>query len=272
MCELMKLSTSGYYSWIKRPESVRAQENRTLIVEIKAVHKKSRETYGSPRVHDALIKKNISCSKNRVARLMNKNNIKSVHSKRFKAQTTDSRHEYAVAENILNRDFTATAPNQKWVGDITYVWTSEGWVYLATVMDLFSRKVIGWSVSRSPDAELVCRAFKQAAFRRGKPRDFIYHSDRGSQYAGLDFRRLLKSFNVTLSMSRKGNCYDNGVIESFFHTLKVELIHRYKFESRTDARSAIADYIENFYNSFRTHSSIGYCSPCDFEDNFRDAA
>jgi transposase InsO family protein len=272
MCKILELSRSGYYSWLKRSESARAKENRSLVVEIAAVHKKSRETYGSPRIHDELIKKNVKCSKNRVARLMNKNHIKSVHSKRFKPQTTDSKHQYQVPENILDQDFTATAPNQKWVGDITYIWTSEGWLYLAVVLDLFSRKVVGWSVSKSPDAELVCNAFMMAEIRRGKPKNFIYHSDRGSQYASLPFRDLLQTFNVTLSMSRKGNCYDNAVIESFFHTLKVELVHRCKFVFRTAARRQIADYIENFYNTFRSHSSIGYCSPCNFEDNFRAAA
>jgi len=272
MCKILEVSHSGYYSWIKRPESRREGKNRALVVEIKAVYKKSRETYGSPRIYDALVKKNLNCSENRVARLMSKNHIKSVHSKKFKPQTTDSNHGLSVPKNLLEQNFTATAPNQKWVGDMTYIPTSEGWLYLATVIDLFSRKVIGWSVSRSPNAELVCSAFRQAAFRRGSPRDFIYHSDRGSQYASLSFRELLNDFNVTLSMSRRGNCYDNAVIESFFHTLKVELVHRYKFGFRSEARSAIADYIENFYNTFRTHSSIGYCSPCAFEDKFKVAA
>lgn len=272
MCKILKISRPGYYAWLKRPESLRSKENVSLVVKIKAKHKQSRETYGSPRIHDALKKEGLQCGQNRVARLMHKEGIKSVHSKRFRAQMTDSNHQFPVADNLLEQDFEATRPNEKWVGDITYIWTSEGWLYLAFILDLFSRKVVGWATSRSPDAELVCRALEMAVFRRGKPNNLVYHSDRGSQYASFEFRRRLKALGITLSMSRKGNCYDNAVAESFIHTLKVELVNRNKFTTRWAARTFIADYIEEFYNTNRAHSTIGFCSPTDFEANFKSVA
>ena len=272
MCKVLKVSRAGYYAWCKRPESRRRKENRSLVVRIKAAHAKSRQTYGSPRIHDALKKSGIECSKKRVARLMHEEGVISVHHKRFKPQTTNSKHEFPVSANVLDRQFSSTRPNEKWVGDITYIWTDEGWLYLATIIDLFSRRVIGWATSSSPSAELACRALEMAVFRRGKPSDLVYHSDRGVQYASLEFRRRLKALSITSSMSRKGNCYDNAVAESFFHTLKVELIHRHKFSTKWSVRTLLADYIEEFYNTNRAHSTIGYCSPVDFEKAFRSAA
>jgi putative transposase len=269
MCEIFNISRAGYYAWRKRPECARTGKNVALMVHIKTKYAKSRETYGSPRIYDALKKDGVLCSENRVARLMRLKGIKSVHCKRFRAFATDSNHEYPVADNLLDQNFTATGPNQKWVGDITYIWTTEGWLYLATILDLFSRKVIGWATSRSPSAELACRALEMAVFRRGKPTNLVYHSDRGSQYASSDFRSRLNALGITPSMSRRGNCYDNAVAESFFHTLKVELVHRYKFINRADARTMLADYIEEFYNTNRAHSTLGNCSPVDFEANFK---
>lgn len=272
MCKVLEVSSSGFYAWCKRPESLRLKQNRALVTKIKAIHAQSRETYGSPRVWDRLQKQGLQCSRTRVARLMNKAGIRSVHRSKFKPQTTDSKHTNPIACNVLEQDFKATAPNQKWAGDITYIKTSQGWLYLAVVLDLYSRKVIGWAMSSSPNAALVCKAFDMAVFRRRKPRAFIFHSDRGSQYASFKFRNRLKQLNITCSMSRKANCYDNSVVESFFHTLKVEHVHRYKYASREIARKLIADYIEEFYNTNRAHSTLGYCSPVEFEDKFKHAA
>ncbi len=201
---------------------------------------------------------------------MKKSRFFSVHckAKRKVIITTDSRGNKAIAENLLNRDFKASVPNEKWVGDITFIWTDEGWLYLATVIDLFSRKIVGYAMSSNIDAELACRAFKVALMRRKNIKELIYHSDRGSVYGSLAFRELLISNNISPSMSRKGDCYDNAVAESFFHTLKVELITQHKYSSRKSAMISIVDWIEYFYNSRRSHSSLGYCSPNEFEDNF----
>ena len=272
MCKILKISRPGYYAWLKRPESPRKRENTALVVQIKAEHARSRQTYGSPRIHDALQKEGVACSENRVARLMRQEGVKSVHSKRFKPQGTDSNHEFPVADNLLEQNFKASRPNEKWVGDITYIWTKEGWLYLAVIIDLFSRKVIGWAISYSPSAELACRALEMAVIRRGRPTNLVYHSDRGSQYASFEFRRRLKALGIVLRMSRKGNCYDNAVAESFFHTLKVELVNRQPFICRWAARTLLADYIEEFYFTNRSHSAIGFCSPVDFELRFRSAA
>ena len=272
MCKVLLVSRSGFYAWCRRPESARSCQDRGLVAHIRARHVKSRETYGSPRIYKALREAGIQCSEKRVARLMRREDIKSVHRRRFKPQCTDSNHEFPVAENLLGQDFTASAPNQKWVGDITYIWTKEGWLYLAVILDLFSRKVVGWATSISPSAELACRALEMAVARRGRPLNLVYHSDRGSQYASFEFRRRLKALGIVPSMSRKGNCYDNAVAESFFHTFKVEFVNRYGFSSRWAVRTLVADYIEEFYNTNRAHSTLGYCSPVDFELKFRTAA
>jgi len=268
----MNVSRAGYYAWRRRPECARDRANDALAVRIKAQDAASRETYGSPRIHDALKKEGVRRSQNRVARIMRTKGIKSVHSKRFKPQGIDSSQAFPVADNLLNQDFTATAPNQRWVGDITYIWTKEGWLYLATILDLLSRKVIGWATSRAPSAELGCRALEMAVFRRGKPTDLVYHSDRGSQYASSEFRRRLQALGITPRMSRRSNCYDNAVAESFFQTLKVELVHRLQFATTWAARTALADYIQELYNTNRSHSTLGYCSPVDSERSFGAAA
>jgi putative transposase len=262
MCRVLGVERSSYYAWRRRPVCDRAVADGVLLAKIRKIFVSSRETYGSPRVHAALRSKGILCSEKRVARLMRQNGLISVRRRKFRPQTTDSNHEHPIAENLLARDFTASAPNQRWVGDITYLWTAQGWLYVAVIIDLFSRKVVGWASSASLNSELACRALDMAIFRRGKPKDLVYHSDRGVQYASLVFRQRLKSYGVTPSMSRKGNCWDNAVAESFFDTFKVEFVHRYKFTSRESAR---IDFIEEFYNVNRIHSSLGFFSPAEFE-------
>lgn len=265
MCEVLDVSRAGYYAWLKRPASARERANAILDEQISKVFAESRETYGSPRVHSALKKQGVKCGENRVARRMQKNALISVRRRKYRPQTTDSNHDLPVAENLLDQEFTATEPNQRWVGDITYIWTAQGWLYLAVILDLFARRVVGWATSAAPTAELACRAMEMAVVRRGKPRDLVYHSDRGVQYASSKFRHALSAAGITPSMSRKGNCYDNAVAESFFDTLKVELVHRYKFLNRTIARMLLIDYIEEFYNVNRIHSTLGCFSPAEYE-------
>jgi transposase InsO family protein len=237
-----------------------------LSIEIRSLYEESRKTYGSPRIHQALRKRGVRCSKKRVERLMRKEGLISVHRKRFRPTTTNSRHSLPVAANLLQQDFSAQCCNQKWVGDITYIPTAEGWLYLAVILDLYSRKVVGWATGANIDAELVCQAFRVARLRRHAPKRLVYHSDRGSQYASFKFQRLLMEAETMPSMSRRGNVYDNAVAESFYHTLKVELVHRNRYDSRAEAKASIAEYIEQFYNPERLHSSIGYCSPNQFEN------
>lgn len=245
-----------------------ATARKELGVVIEKVFIDSRKSYGAVRVHDQLVKKNIvEYSVKQVRRLMRDLGLFSVHCRRQRKviTTTDSGGNSAIAKNLLEQDFTATAPNQKWVGDITYIWTNEGWLYLATVIDLFSRKIVGYALGDHIDAQLACKAFKMALLRRPQAQELIYHSDRGTVYGSLAFRELLALNNITPSMSRKGNCYDNAVAESFFHTIKVELIFQNEYKLKISAIFSICEWIENFYNTTRTHSSLGYCSPVDFE-------
>jgi putative transposase len=265
MCEILEISRSGYYARKDRGESKRNRSNRRILVEIQTAFKRSQQTYGSPRISKALKKQGIVCNRKRVARLMRENALISAHHKKFCPQTTNSAHDLPIAQNLLQQDFSSTAPNQKWVGDITYIPTTEGWLYLAVIIDLFSRQVVGWATSASLRAELACAAFRMAVFRRGNPQNIVYHSDRGIQYASSEFRAELNKINAVPSMSRKGNAYDNAVAESFFHSLKVERVHRLRYHTRLEARRSIAEYIERFYNTDRLHSAIGYCSPIDFE-------
>lgn len=265
MCEVLNVSRAGYYAWLRRPVSACEKANAALDMRIAKVFTGSRETYGSPRVFNALKRQGVFCGENRVARRMRKNALISVRRRKYRPQSTDSNHALPIAENLLQQEFTATQPNQRWVGDITYIWTAQGWLYLATILDLFSRKVVGWATSFSPSAELACKALEMAVVRRGKPQDLVYHSDRGVQYASSKFRETLASFHITPSMSRRGNCYDNAVAESFFDTLKVELAHRYKFANQSIARMLLIDYIEEFYNNNRIHSTLGFFSPAEYE-------
>lgn len=265
LLQVYEQSRSGYYDWKFRGESARVKADKTLLSKIRVIHGESRETYGSPRVHDALKKQGIKCGKARVERLMKDNEITSVHRRKYRVQTTDSNHSNPISDNIIDQDFSATAPNQKWGSDITYIKTNQGWVYLAVVLDFFSRKVVGYAIGDSMETWLICKALQMAYVRRGMPTDLIHHSDRGVQYASEQYRSLLTKFEFTQSMSRKGNCYDNAMVESFFHTLKVEHVYRYDFENLDQAKRSIVDYIENFYNKNRSHSSLNFLSPIDFE-------
>lgn len=266
MCRALTVSTQGYHQWhVRSPRrEERRQKERELKDKVRMAHAKGRRTYGRVRVTRELRSDGISVGEKRVGRLMREEGLRAKAAKKFKA-TTNSKHSQPVAPNTLNRDFSATAPNQKWVGDITYIWTEEGWLYLAVVIDLFSRKAVGWSIQSRMTAELVCNALQMAIRRRGKAAGTLCHFDRGSQYASDLFQALLRQNGFTCSMSRKGNCWDNAVAESFFHSLKVEAIYGETFRTRDEARRAVFDWIECFYNTNRRHSALGYLSPLDFE-------
>ena len=264
MCRVIGASRSGYYRWKMQPQSKRQKENEKILMEIKESHKNSHRVYGSPRITEDLQAKGTKCSKNRVARLMKVHGIIAKAKKKFKA-TTNSKHNLPVADNLLNQDFVAEKPNTVWVSDITYIWTLEGWLYLAVILDLYSRQVVGWAMSDRLTANFVIKALHQAIGRRNPVRGCILHSDRGVQYASADFRDVLNSYGFIQSMSRKGNCYDNAVAESFFHTLKTEHVYDYRYETRAEAIQSIFEYIEIFYNRKRRHSAIGYRSPVSYE-------
>jgi len=264
MCRVIGASRSGYYGWKMQPQSKRQKENEKILMEIKESHKNSHRVYGSPRITEDLQAKGTKCGKNRVARLMKVHGIIAKAKKKFKA-TTNSKHNLPVADNLLNQDFVAEKPNTVWVSDITYIWTLEGWLYLAVILDLYSRQVVGWAMSDRLTANFVIKALHQAIGRRNPVRGCILHSDRGIQYASADFRDVLNSYGFIQSMSRKGNCYDNAVAESFFHTLKTEHVYDYRYETRAEAIQSIFEYIEIFYNRQRRHSAIGYRSPVSYE-------
>ena len=262
MCRVLLVSPAGYYAWRKRPESARARENRRLAVLVRAAHEKGRQTYGSPRVHAALAADGVRVSRKRVIRLMQGQGLRG-RGRRQYVRTTDSSNAENIAPNVLNRDFAATAPNEKWVGDVTYLWTPEGWLYLAVILDLYSRFVVGWALSRVNDRHLARRALDAAVVRRAPPDGLLHHTDQGSPYGSGDYTGALNKLGFRQSMSRRGNCYDNAVMESFFNTLKLELGER--FESLPDAERKLFDFIEVFYNGTRIHTSIGFVSPRAFE-------
>jgi len=264
MCEQLGVSRSGYYAWKERPESERHKADRALAEVVTRIHRDSRGTYGSPRVHAELRARGQRVSRKRVARLMNEQDLAARKRRRF-VRTTDSRHNQPVAPNILERNFSPGQPDCTWATDITYVETKQGWLYLAVVMDLFSRKVVGWSMSERIDRHLVLNALDMALKGRQPPRGLLHHSDRGSQYASTDYQQALAARGIECSMSRKGNCWDNAVVESFFSTLKQELVYTTDFATHEQARLALFEYIEVFYNRQRRHSSLGYVSPVDFE-------
>ena len=264
MCRALKVSKSGYYAWRIRPQSKRACENDKLDHHIKTTYRKNKGIYGSPRITRALNRQNIACSENRVARRMRINGIKAKTKKRFKV-TTNSRHNHPVAENLLDQNFNAQRPNQVWASDITYIWTREGWMYLAVILDLFGRHIVGWAMDNHLGQQLVVNALQQAIWRRRPPKGVIFHSDQGVQYACQAFRNLLHRHKFIQSMSGKGNCYDNAVVESFFHTLKTELIYFENYSTREDAKNSIFEYIEIYYNRDRMHSTLNYYSPVQFE-------
>ena len=268
MCRVLKVSKAGYFCWRRGSEPPRRSSDRALSVKIKAIHEQHRQVYGSPRIHRQLRTEGVRVSRKRVERLMREAGIHVPPRRRY-VVTTDSDHDQPIAANLLEQDFRAQAPDTKWVTDITYVETEEGWLYLAAIIDLFSRRVVGWSMDQRMDRSLVLRALDMALGQRAPGKGLIHHSDRGSQYASEDYRRALIDAGITASMSRRGNCYDNAVIESFWHTLKVELVYRRHFITRAEASAAIFDYIESFYNRIRLHSSLGYLTPTAFETAHR---
>jgi transposase InsO family protein len=264
MCRALTVSPAGYYAWRSRPESHRAVSARTLLSAIRMIHQESRETYGSPSIWDALIKRGHRVGENRIARLRRVEGIRAKTVKKWRA-TTDSGHTWPVVTNTLNRQFQIEQPNRVWAGDITYVWTTEGWLYLAVVLDLYSRIVIGWAMGHRLTVDLAERALTMALASRKPTVGLLHHSDRGSQYAATSYQRLLGEHGITTSMSRTGNCWDNACVESFFGTLKRELVYHRHYATREDATQDIFEYIEVFYNRRRRHSTLGYHSPAEYE-------
>ena len=264
LCDAVGVSRSAYYDWCRGTPSQRAQANERVLTEIRAIHTEHQERYGSPRVRAELRDRGLEVGKHRVARLMRENGLRARPRRRFR-RTTDSRHDLPVAPNLLERNFTTTAPNQAWVGDITYVWTAEGWAYLAVLLDLFSRRVVGWTLGKSLSRDLAVSTLKHALARRRPPPGMIHHTDRGCQYASGDYRRLLERNGAACSMSAAGDCWDNAVAESFFATLKKELVHGCAFATRSEAYDAISRYIDHYYNPKRRHSAAAFLSPINFE-------
>jgi transposase InsO family protein len=264
MCSVLKVSRSGYYDWRKRVVSQRAQANELLLCEIRKAYELNRGLYGSPRITEELHSLGISCNRKRVAKLMRNHGIRAKTKRKFKI-TTDSTHRLPVAANIVNQHFVAERPNQLWTSDITYLWTREGWMYLSVILDVCSRQIVGYSMNNRLTTDIVTDAFKRAVGWRKVEPGMIFHSDRGSQYASTEMQRLLASYGIRPSMSSTGNCYDNAITETFFHTLKTELIYFNRYETRKEASNSIFEYIEVFYNRRRRHSAIGYHSPVQFE-------
>jgi len=264
LCEAVGVSRSAYYAWRRSKPSARQRANERVLADIRAIHVENEARYGSPRMRDELRDRGHEIGKHRVARLMRENGLWARVRRRFR-HTTDSRHKLPIAPNLLGQRFTATAPNQAWVGDITYIWTAEGWCYLAVLIDLYSRRVVGWALRKSLNRELAIAALLHALTCRKPPPGLVQHTDRGCQYASYEYRALLDQHGLQCSMSAAGNCYDNAVAESFFATLKKELVHGCAFETRSEAYDAISDYIENYYNAKRRHSAAGNQSPINFE-------
>ena len=264
MCRMLEVSPSGFYAWLDREPSNRALEDQHFAAKVAAVHKRSRRRYGSPRIHRELRTAGTRIGRKRVARLMCAQGLVARPKRRFR-RTTDSSHGRPPAPNLIERNFVVAAPDRVWVTDITYIWTKEGWLYLAAVIDLFSRRVVGWAISERIDAALCCRAMRNALLSRRPGPGLILHSDRGSQFVSKDFVRLLDDHGVIQSMSRKGDCWDNAVAESFNGTIKAELVEEEDFVTRLEARRAVFEYIEGFYNSTRLHSFLGHVSPAEYE-------
>lgn len=264
-CEVLDVSRSGFYAWRRRPISGQSQRRESLRSEIEAIHRERRkDVYGSPRIHQELTARGRRCNVKTVARIMKERGIRAKTARKFKV-TTDSKHNRPVAPNVLDRTFEQTAPNRAWVSDITYVPTREGWLYLAAVEDLYTRKIVGWSMSDRLTSRLVVDALEMAIERQLPSAGLLSHSDRGSQYASEHYQDLLKRQGITCSMSRRGDCWDNAPMESFFATLKKELVHFEDYTTRSEARQSLFEYIETFYNRVRRHSALGYKSPTEFE-------
>jgi putative transposase len=270
LCAVLQVSRQGYYAWLKRAPSSRARADAALSVDVRRAHVESHRRYGAPRVHRELRAQGIHVSRKRVARLMRESGLAARRRRRF-VRTTQSNHGERVAGNILHRQFDVSAANTVWAGDITYIPTRSGWLYLAVILDLFSRRVVGWSMQPHLERTLVLSALEMALATRSPPSGLLYHSDRGVQYACRDYRLALHRAEITPSMSRKGDCWDNAVVESFFSTLKQELVYERDFADPDEARSAVFEYIEAFYNRTRRHSSLGYVSPAEYEKLRRTA-
>jgi transposase InsO family protein len=268
MCRVLGVSRSGYYAWRSRPKSQRAQANEKLLVRIREEYQLSRKTYGSPRIHAILHKKGVRCSRKRVARLMRLDQIAARRARRPIPRTTQKDPNAIPAPNLLNQDFASPAPDRKWVSDITYIDTAEGWLYLATILDLFSRRVVGWAMDEHMEASLVQNAWNMAASQRNPSAELLHHSDQGSQYTSDLYQRSLAAHHCQVSMSRVGNCFDNAAMESFFSTLKIECAEQ-PFDTRAQARTTIFEYIEAWYNRQRLHSALDYRSPVEFERKSR---
>jgi len=265
ICRVLGVTRSGFFAWLKREPSLRQRRREQLVRKIKAVHQQNRGLYGSPRVHRALLIDGQRVSRNTVAKLMRQERIRAKTKRRFVPRTTDSTHQQPVAPNLLDRNFTASAPDCKWAADITYIPTDEGWLYLAAVLDLFSRKVVGWAMADRLQTDLVSDAMQMALEHRQPSEGLLHHSDRGVQYASDDYQQLLARHGICVSMSGKGDCWDNAVMESFWATLKTELVHQQRYQTSQQAKASIFEYIEVFYNRKRLHSSLGYVSPESFE-------
>ena len=267
MCSVLNVSRAGYYTWLGRPESPQAARQSQLTDQIRQVHRESRSTYGSPRVARCLAVQGVACCENTVAKLMRRAGVRAASAKRFVVRTTDSNHTHGVATNELGRQFDPGEPDRCWVGDITYIATGKGWLYLAVVLDLGSRRVVGWSTADHLRSELVEAALRDALSRRRPVGPLLHHSDRGVQYACDNYQELLKTHGLSVSMSRKGNCYDNALMESFFGTLKQELVHRESYATHEEGRQSLFEYTEVFYNRQRLHSTLGYLSPLQYEES-----
>ena len=265
LCRGLSVAASGYYAWRRQEGRVREYDNIRLLTKIKAIHGRSEETYGSPRIYYKLREDGQTCGRNRVARIMRENGIRVKTTKKFKV-TTDSDHAMPLAENLLDRQFEVDQANTVWTSDITFLWTREGWMYLAVVLDLFSRRIVGWAMDKRMKRSLVIDALTMAIGRRNPQSGLLVHSDRGSQYASNDYQQILKNHGFDCSMSRRGNCWDNAVTESFVSTLKRERVHHRKYRSRQEAHADIFNYIECWYNPHRIHSTLGYQSPAQFEN------
>jgi putative transposase len=265
MCEALGVSRGGFHGWLTRPRSARSRSDEDLAAKVRASFLASDRTYGARRVWHDMIADGVACGRHRIERLMRLQGLRARPRRRRLPPDPGERQATAVAPNMLDRSFEAPAPNRKWIADFTYVWTAEGWLYVAAVLDLFSRRVVGWSMSARMTAQLVTDALTMAIWRRGKPQALLHHSDRGSQYTSEQFQRLLADHGVTCSMSRSGNVWDNAAMESFFSSLKTERTARRTYRTRDEARADVFDYVECFYNPKRRHSTLGYLTPTEFE-------
>ena len=271
LCRVMEVCRGGFYAWGKRDKSTRQLENENLTEQIQTAFEESRKTYGSPRIFADFKEAGVACSQKRIARLMRLAKIRALLPKRF-VLTTDSDHDMPIAENLLDRMFGAETPDTRWTADITYIWTGQGWLYLAVILDLFSRRIVGWAMDQTIERSLVLSALDMAIVSRRPGPDLLCHSDRGSQYASGDYQKRLEDAGIVCSMSRRGNCWDNAPSESFFASLKKEMVYRTRFETRQQARSAIFEWIEVWYNQKRRHSTLGYLSPEAFERQHQQQA